>query len=67
MVVFIFLKFGMVKFYKPLQTVSKVKKITIFQIKIFNDITPLLLIIYSFVNFKVLVSLPESFRDTLGY
>ena len=49
----------MVKVFETLQTVSNVK-MTIFQMKIFNEITLLLFIIYSFVKFKVLVSLPKS-------
>ena len=41
-------------------------KMNIFQIKIFNAITILLFIIYSFIKFKVLVSLPKSFHGPLG-
>ena len=41
MVIYIFLKFGMVKVFENLQTVSNVK-MKIFQIKIFNVITLLL-------------------------
>ena len=66
MVIYIFLKFGMVKVFKTLQTVSNVK-MNIFQMKIFNKITLLLYIIYSFVKFKVLGSLPKSFNDPLGF
>ena len=38
----------------------------IFQRKIFNEITLLLFMIYSFIKFKVLVSLPKSFLGPLG-
>ena len=48
----------MVRVFITLQTVSNVK-INIFQMKIFNEITLLLFIIYSFIKFKVLVSLPK--------
>ena len=65
MVIYIFLKFGMVKVFETLQTVSNVK-MNIFQMKIFNEITLLLFIIYSLVKFKVLVSLPKSFYGPLG-
>ena len=41
-------------------------KINIFQIKIFNEITLLLFMIYSFIKFKVLVSLPNSFHGPFG-
>ena len=58
MVIYIFLKFEMVKEFKTLQTISNVK-MNIFQMKIFNEITLLLFIIYSFIKFKVLVSLPK--------
>ena len=58
MVIFIFLKFGMVKLFETLQTISNMK-MNIFQIKIFNETTLLLLIIYSFIKFKILVSLPK--------
>ena len=61
MVIYIFLKFGMVKVFETLQTVSNVK-MNIFQMKIFNEITLLLLIMYSFIKFKVLVNLPKSFH-----
>ena len=64
MVIYIFLKFGMVKVFETLQTVSNVK-MNIFQMKIFNEITLLLFIIYSFNKFKVLVSLPKSFHGPL--
>ena len=66
MVIYIFLKFGMVKVFETLQTFSNVK-MNIFQMKIFNKITLLLFIIYSFVKFKVLVSLPKSFHGPLSY
>ena len=56
----------MVKVFETLQTVSNVK-MNIFQMKIFNEITFLLFIIYSFIKFKVLVSLPKSFHGPLGY
>ena len=38
----------------------------IFQMKIFNEITFLLFIFYSFIKFKVLASLPKSFHGPLG-
>ena len=66
MVIYIFLKFGMVKVFETLHTFSNMK-INIFQMKIFNEITLLLFIIYSFIKFKVLVSLPKSFHGPLGY
>ena len=66
MVIFIFLKFGMVKVFETLQTVLNVKMI-IFQIKVLNEITLLLFIIDSFIKFKVIVSLPKSFHGPLGY
>ena len=65
MVIFIFLKFGMVKLFETLQSISNMK-MNIFQIKIFNEITLLLFMIYSFIKFKVLVSLPKSFHGPLG-
>ena len=65
MVIFIFLKWGMVKLFEILHTVSNVK-INIFQIKIFNEITLLLLLIYSFIKFKLLLSLTKSFNGPLG-
>ena len=55
----------MVKVFKTLQTVSNVK-INIFQMKIFLEITLLPFIIYSFIKFKVLLSLPKSFHGPLG-
>ena len=55
----------MVKVFETLQTVSNVK-MNVFQMKIFNEITLLLFIIYSFVKFKVSVSLPKSFNGPLG-
>ena len=64
MVIYIFLKFGMVKVFETLQTVSNVK-MNIFQVKIFNEITLLLFIIYSFIKFKVSVSLPKNFHGPL--
>ena len=54
MVIFIFLKFGMVKVFETLQTISNMK-MNIFQIKISHKITLLLFMIYSFIKFKVLV------------
>ena len=51
---------------ETLQTVSNVK-MNIFQIKILNEITLLLFIIYSFIKFKVLVNLPKSFHGLLGW
>ena len=65
MVIFIFLKFGMVKLFETLQTISNMK-MNIFQIKLFNEITLLLFMIYSFIKYKVLVSLPKSFHGPLG-
>ena len=65
MVIFMFLKFGMVKLFETLQTISSMK-INIFQIKIFNEITLLLFMIYSFIKFKVLVSLPKTFYGPLS-
>ena len=65
MVIYIFLKFGMVKVFETLQIVSNVK-MNIFQKKIFNEITLLLFITYSFIKFKVLVSLPKSFMVHLS-
>ena len=64
MVFFIFLKFGMVKLFETLQTVSNVKT-NIFQIKILNEITLFPFIIYTFIKFKVLVNLPKSFHGPL--
>ena len=66
MVMYIFLKFGMVKVFKTSQTVSNVE-INILQMKIFDKITLLLFIIDVFIKFKVLVSLPKSFHGPLGY
>ena len=54
----------MVKVFETLQTVSNVKMI-IFQMKKINEITLLLFIIHSFINFKVLLSLPKSFHGPL--
>ena len=65
MVIFNFLKFGMVKLFETLQTISNMK-MNIFQIKIFNEITLLLFKIDSFIKFKVLVCLPKSFHGPLG-
>ena len=64
MVIYIFLKFGMVKVFEKLQTASNVK-MKIFQMKIFNEITLLSFLIYSFIKLKVLVSLPKSFYRPL--
>ena len=66
MMIYIFLKFGMVKVFDTLHTSSNVK-MNIFQMKIFNENTLLLFIIYSFIKFNVLVSLPKSFHGPLGY
>ena len=52
MVIYIFFKFGMVKVFETLQMVSNVK-MNIFQIKILNEITLLLFIIYSFSETKL--------------
>ena len=47
------------KSFESLQTVSNAK-MNIFQMKIFNEITLILFIIYSFIKFKVLASIPKS-------
>ena len=65
MVIFIFLKFGMVKLFETLQTLLNMEMNT-FQMKIFDKTTPLLFMIYSFIKFKVSVSLPKSFHGPLG-
>ena len=65
MIIFIFLKFGMVKLFETLQIISNMK-MNIFQVKLFNEITLLLFMIYSFIKFKILVSLPKSFHGPLG-
>ena len=62
MVIYIFLKFGMVKVYIVLNV-----KMNSFQMKIFNEITLLPFIINSFIKFKVLVSLPKNVHGPLGY
>ena len=54
MVMYIFLKFEMVKVFETLHTVSNVK-MNIFRMNIFNDITLLLFIINIFIKVKVLV------------
>ena len=64
MVIYIFLKFGMVKVSETFYTVSNVK-MNIFQIKLLNEITLLLFLIYSFIKFEVSVSLPKSFHGLL--
>ena len=51
MVIYIFLKFGMVKVSQTLQTVSNVK-MNIFQIKIFDEVTLLLVIFTVLSNLK---------------
>ena len=66
MVIYIYLKFEMVKVFETLHTVSNVK-MNIFQMKIFNEIALLLFILNSFIKFKILVSLPKSFHGPLGY
>ena len=66
MVIYIFLKFGMVKVFETLETVSNMK-MNIFQIKIFNEITFLLFIICNFIKFEVLVILPKSFHGLLDH
>ena len=48
-----------------LQTISNMQ-MNIFQIKMLNEITLLLFMIYSFIKFKVLVSLPKSFHGLLA-
>ena len=53
----LFFKFGMMKVFETLHTYLKYEN-KYFQMKIFNEITLLLFIIYSFIKFKVLVSLP---------
>ena len=55
----------MVKVFETLKIVPNIK-MNIFQIKIFNKITLLLFIIYSFIKFKVLISLPKSFMVHLS-
>ena len=65
MVIYIVLKFGMVKVFETSQTVSNMK-MNIFQMKIFDNITLYLFIIYSFIKFKVLISLPKSFQVHLA-
>ena len=42
-------------------------KMNRFQMKMFREITLLLFIIYSFIKFKELIHLPESFHGPLGY
>ena len=61
-----FFKFGIVKPFETLQTVSNVK-MNIFQIKIFKEITLLLFVIYTLIKFKILVSLPKSFHCPFDY
>ena len=61
MVIFIFLKFGTVKLFETLQTVSKGK------MNIFHEITILLFITYSFIEFKILISVPKSFHGDLDH
>ena len=56
----------MAKLFETLHTVLNVK-INIFQIKIFNEITLLLFIIYNFIKFKLLLSFLKSFNGPLGY
>ena len=65
MIIFIFLKLGIVKLFETLHTVSDVK-INIFQIKTFNEITLVVFIIYSFIKFKFLLSFHKSFNGPLG-
>ena len=64
--IYIFLKLGIVKVFETSLTVSNVK-INIFQMKIFDKIILLLFTIYSFIKFKVLVSLPKSFHGPFGF
>ena len=59
-----FLKFGTLKLLETSHTVSNVEK-NIFQIKMFNETTLPLFIIYSFTKFKVLSSLSKSFHGPL--
>ena len=59
-----FLKFGMVKILELLHTVSDVKN-NIFQTKRFEEITFFPFMIYSFIKFKVLSSLPKRFHGPL--
>ena len=66
MLIYNFLKFGMVKVFKILQIFLNVK-MNIFQTKIFNEIILLLFIIYSFNQFKILISLSKSLHGPLGY
>ena len=59
MVNFIFFSnLGMVKLLQSLHIISNMKK-NIFQMKIFKKITLCLFIIHSFIELKVLVSLPK--------
>ena len=57
MVSFIFFKFGMEKFLERLHIVLN-GKMFIFQIKLFDEITLLVFIIYSFIKFKIQVKSP---------
>ena len=41
-------------------------KMNIFQLKIFNEITLFLFVVYSFIKFKLLVSFPNSFLGLPG-
>ena len=66
MVICIFLKFRMVNVFETLQTLLTVK-MNIFQMKISNEITLLLILICSFIKFKVFISLPTSFHGPLSY
>ena len=66
MVIYIFLKYGMVKVFETLYTASNVK-MNIFQIKLLNEITLLLFTFYSFIKFEVSDILPKSFHGPLGY
>ena len=60
MVIYIFLKFQMVKIFEILQTVSNVK-MNIFQIKILNEFTLLLFKIYSLIKFDQIWKFPYKF------
>ena len=51
---------------KLLETVSTLKK-NIFEIKTVEEITLFLFIMYNFINFKVLLSLPKGFNDSINY
>ena len=65
MVIFIFLKFGMVKVFEILQTISYMK-MNIFQIKLFNEITLLLKLVMVAEWIAHLLIVQEVFQSNLG-